>query len=126
MKKEKGKVEAIESALSKLNKDRLKMAEQGLGEQEIAELMREKGLLEKNPTLVQALGYLRKYHLIPGPVMSQILQTLEQGETALDRVRREGWVGTRKMLFNDRHCNGFYLTEKGKKELAEYEKHHKG
>jgi hypothetical protein len=123
--KEKGKVEAIENALSKLNKDRLKMAEQGLSDTQIAELMREKGPLEKNPALATALGYLRKYTMIPGPVMAQILQTLEQGETALDRVRADGWVAAKRVLFNDRHCNGFYLTQKGQKELAEYEKQHK-
>jgi hypothetical protein len=125
MKKEKGKVEAIENALSKLNKDRLKMAEQGLSDTQIAELKREKTVFEKSPEIAQAMNYIRKHAPLPGPVMEQILSALGLGQSALDRVRQDGWVATKKTLWNDRHCNGFYLTPKGQKELAEYEKQHK-
>jgi hypothetical protein len=125
MTKKKPNVEEIEAAMGRFKKRQLELAQIQLDDAAIREMLRPKGVLEKDPRGFMVLGALVKYGPIPGPVMQKIVGSNTSAfasEGFMASIMKEGLIEFSRGNFDGHRCNIFTITPKGRKELKKCRK----
>ena len=100
----------------------------GVSDAEIERLLQPKLTIDRYPSVVYFLEKLKKYHQLPGPVVSLILHHSGHSSAyngVVLTMKNEGLITVTRGRYNGLAVNVYEITRKGLTELARVKKKRK-